>query len=195
MELMRIDRKLQFVIPVEDDEGKVFAYVHSAPIGRETFERYFLVLSKAFTAIYTQGLGTTVGPRCAALLVKQIATEAGEWEGAHGVERGLFAEIDRLTNVAMAGPKGWQVIPLEEALASGAFTEDDASEVKNAIVFFIVASAIHKKQELRGILESVAKLWNAQTTSLNVTEFVSSLKTSTPDEPTGAKETPSSIPC
>ena len=191
---MRIDRKLNFVIPVEDDEGKVFAYVHSTPIAREVFERHFMVLSKAFTAIYTQGLGTTSGPRIAALLVQQIATEMGEWEGPNGVERSLFAEIDRLTNVAVTGPNGWQTIPLQEALAKNQFTEDDASEVKNAITFFTVASTIHRKQELRGILETVARLWNAQITSLNSTEFANSLKTLTQDEPTGAKATPSSIP-
>lgn len=191
---MKIDRKLNLVVPIEDDDGRVYAHVHSAPIGRETFERYFLVLSKAFTAIYTQGLGTTSGPRIAALLVKQIATEAGEWEGANGVERGLFAEVDRLTNVATAGPNGWETMPWREAVARGLFSDDDISEVRNAITFFIVASAIHRKQELKDILDSVGRLWSAQTTFLNVTEYALSLKTSTPVESTGAKAKASSIP-
>ena len=190
---MQIDKRLNLVVPVYQDGDKVL-YVHSAPIRRETFERYFFVISKAFATIYQKGLGAMAGPRIAAMLLKKIAQEDGEWEGPLGVERGLFAEIHRLSNVIAPGDKGWEQIPFEEALRLKLIDDDDASEIENAICFFILASAMHRKTELTGVLEAVKGLWGAQTTSFNSTEYIASLPTLIPVESSGEKATPSSIP-
>ena len=76
---MKIDKKLNLVIPIETDDGTL--YVHSMPIRREIFDTYFLVLSKTFAAIHGEGLGEIAGPRVAALILKKIAMDTGMWEG------------------------------------------------------------------------------------------------------------------
>ena len=64
---MHIDRKLNLVIPVERDTGKV--YVHSTPISREAFDRYFMVLATAYAEIVGGPL-RAVGNRVAMKMVK-----------------------------------------------------------------------------------------------------------------------------
>ena len=188
-----INKKLNLVIPIYHDDGKIL-YVHSAPIMRETFERYFLVLSKTFAQIFTKGLGSMVGPRVAALLLKQVATELGEWEGELGVERGLLPEFRRLTNVIAPSAAGWGPIPFDEARRNGLIDDEDADEVGNAICFFMLASAILRKTSLKQMLESAAEFWGASITSSNSTEFLNSLPTLDATESSGEKAIPSSIP-
>ena len=98
---MQIDRSLNFVMPVERENGTI--YVHSMPISRQVFEANFLPISKTFTRLYTDGIGTTSGPRVAALMLREVATEMGI---ADKIERELFAEIRRLTNVILPGNTG-----------------------------------------------------------------------------------------
>lgn len=188
-----INRKLNFVIPIENDDGTKL-YVHSTPIRRETFELYFKVIAKAFSEIYAGGLGITSAPRVAAMLIKQHAQEMGIWDGPKGVKHGLMEEIRRLSNVVAPSGHGWELIPLDDAISQNIINEDDASEVENAICYFIVASAMHKKAELGPVLELVSKLWSAQVSSLNVSEFVASLPILTATGNSGAKEIVSSIP-
>ena len=54
---------------------KIVAYVHSTPIAREVFERYFMVIAQTFSAIYGNGLGRVGGPPVAMLLLKQVAAQ------------------------------------------------------------------------------------------------------------------------
>lgn len=190
---MIINKKLNLVIPIYQEGDRVL-YVHSAPILRETFERYFMVLSRAFTLLYSKGLGVMAGPRVAALLIKQVAVAEGEWEGPLGVERGLIAEFHRLSNVIVPTERGWQPVPLDEAIKSKLIDAEDIAEVENAIGFFMLASSMHRKDQLKGTLEAAAELWSAQITSLDSTEFLSSLPTLTPPANSGEKAIPSSIP-
>jgi hypothetical protein len=190
---MQIDRKLNLVIPVERDSGETI-YVHSMPLGREVFERYFLVISKAFATIYSEGLGFVAGPRVAAMLIRRVAEELKAWDGPEGVQVGLVAEMRRLSNVLAPGARGWETIPLQEAVDKGFINADDASEVENAIAFFTVASCMHRRAELRDVLEGSSKLWGAHITSLGCTEYSASLPTSTKDVTTGARAIPSPIP-
>lgn len=187
---MQIDRHLNFVIPILRDDGST-AYVHAAPIGKQVFETYFLVIAKTFSQIYAEGLQTLAGPRVAGLMLKKIATEQGQWEA---VERGLVNEIRRLANVVALTSKGWTTFPFQEAIDQKFFLEDDISEVENALTFFTVASAMHRRNVLEVILSAAGELWTAQTTSSTLTEFTTSLTTSSGGESTGERATPSSIP-
>jgi hypothetical protein len=188
--VISVDRKMNLVVPVENADGSK-TYVHSMPIARETFERYHLAISKTFAAIYHENLGPTAGPRVAALMLRSIAEKMGAWEygkdGTPGVEAGLMSEIRRLSNVIALTPSGWAPIPLQEALDKNLISEDDKSEVENAIVFFIVASAMHLKREIAAILNGVAEIWDAQITLLSVSEFARSLPTSKGIEDSGKK--------
>jgi hypothetical protein len=103
-------------------------------------------------------------------------------------------EIRRLSNVVALGPKGWAGVPLQVALDEGTIGEDERAEVENAIVFFTVASLVHRRADLPAILDGASKLWGAQTTLLNATEFAASLPTSTKDASSGERAKASSIP-
>jgi hypothetical protein len=191
---LKISRKLHLVIPLERDEGDL--YIHSTPIGMPVFERYHMVLSKAFATIYTQGLSWVAGPRVAAMVLKNVAEGMGVWAGVDGVENGLMAEIKRLTNLFAPAPDGagWRMIPLDDALDREMMDEDEASEVTNALAFFTVAWHMHSHQDRENVMSGAVKLWGGQLSSLNATDFMSSLPTSTLAESTGGKATASSMP-
>jgi len=152
------------------------------------FEANFLVISRAFTAVYTNGLGPVTGPRVAALLLKQEAQTLGVWERT---QQSLMAEINRLTNVVAPSGNGhgWESMPFDVAKKRGILDENEAAEVENCIVYFICASSIHLKTEMAVAVEGLSTLWGAQTTSSNVTEYMRSLPTSTPEENTGETKT------
>lgn len=189
---MKINKALNLVIPVQRDDGEVF--VHAMPISREVFERYFLVISKTFARIYGEGLNLIAGPRIAGLMLKQVATEMGVWDGADGIEIGLMSEIRRLANVVLPGVKGWETIPLQEALDKKYFDADDVSEIEGAIVFFILVSAMHKKAEIQDFMSGIEHLWGTRSELSNCTAFAASLPISTATEtlaPTAASSVPS----
>jgi hypothetical protein len=181
MAQQRIDRRLNFVVPIKREGGTV--YVHAMPLLRETFERYAVVLAQTYGMIHGKGLGVVTGPRIAHLLLKQIAIAEGVWEGPEGVELGLMAEIKRLANMVTLTEQGWRPLGLEDALKRGALDEDEASEVLGLITFFTVTSAVERKDQSLSILTFAAQMWGALTTSLNCTEFGNSLPTSTAPAP------------
>lgn len=184
---MRINKSLNFVIPIVREDSAI--YVHSIPLNKEVFETHFLILSKTFAAIYASGLGPMAAPRVAKLLMKSIATDLKIWEGRAGVENTLIAEIHRLSCIIVPSERGgWETIPFFEALRRDLLDEDELSEAENAIVFFIVASAMHKKTELRPVLEGAIEIWGGQLSSLMPTAFAASLP-----KLTGAAATPTTI--
>jgi hypothetical protein len=180
MSEVKLNRKLNLVMDVETDEGTI--HVHSVPISREVFEDNFLVISRTFTAVYTNGLGPVTGPRVAALLLRQEAKALGVWERT---QQSLMAEIYRLTNVVAPGDGGWESMPFDVAKKRGILDDEAAAEVENCIVYFTCASSIHLKAELTVAKEGLSTLWGAQTTSSNVTEYTHSLPTSILEETTG----------
>jgi hypothetical protein len=183
---VKLNRKLNLVMDIETGDGLV--HVHSVPISREVFEDNFLVISRAFTAVYTNGLGPVTGPRVAALLLKQEAETLGVWQKT---QQSLMAEIYRLTNVVAPGPTGWETLPFDVAKKRGVLDDSDAAEVENCIVYFTCASSIHLRAEMAVAIEGLKTLWGAQTTSSNVTEYTRSLPISTQEETTG--ESPKTV--
>ena len=188
---MKIDKRLNLVTDVVTEEGTVF--VHSAPISREVFEKYFLVISKTFSAIIGEGLSFISGPRVAALMLKKIATDLGEWEGRDGVNNGLMAEIRRLSNVVMPSETGWRTYPLQDVIDKEMLDESDISEVEGIIAFFICASAMSRKNELKAVLERMV-LWGSSITLLNSTAFAGSLPISTQEKTSAPTENTSLVP-
>ena len=174
-----IDRRLNLVIPIEQGESTLYAY--SMPIGREVFEKYFRTFSKTFAALYAEG-GALTGPRLAAMYLRSVAEDAGNWEGENGVEAGLMAEILRLTTVVMPDGGVWKSVQYADAKARKLLSEDDLSEVENAIVFFTLVSHMHKRSEQMAHLSIMSTYWGAQITSSNLSEFRSSLPTLTATE-------------
>lgn len=192
---MRIDERLNLVIEVKRDGPPI--YVHSMPVSREVFEANFLLVSKAFSAIYSEGLAVVAGPRVAAMMIRHVSTEMGTWEdartGTAGAGKAFMNEIIRLTNVAVPSEKGWETIPYQLALDKKLIDQDEASEVISAVCFFILNSAMMRKSEVLATLEGMGSLWGTQTSRLNITEFIASLPTSTPAGSSGGT-TASSVP-
>lgn len=189
---MRLDEQLCMVVRIPRPGGEVF--VHVSPLSREVFESHWLVISKTFTSLATEGLSIVGGPRVAGLALKQVAVNMGVWDGPSGVERTLVAEIIRLSNVSLPSPAGWQTLPMANALADGMFSDAEKSEVIGIAVFFIVLSAMHRRDVLETTMVNMGGLWGTRTTSSNATEFTASLPTSTVDESTGVRTPAASVP-
>jgi hypothetical protein len=178
---MRIDKKLNLVIPVLDqDMQKPVAYVHSTPISSDVFEANYLIIGKVLAAIQAEGLGAIAGPRVAHWLMRDIALRNKMWDGPEGVKATLVAEIYRLTNVIAASEeRGWETVPYEEAKKRGLLTASEASEVEAALCFFTVASSMYWRGMREIMVEGGVRLWSSQTTSLDCTAFQNSLPTLT----------------
>lgn len=190
---IRVDEKLNFIIPLERASDGRRIYVHSMPVSREIFDTYFMVIGHTFTMINAGRLGIVAGPRLAWRLMRKAAMDLNEWEGPEGVEQGLMGEIIRLSSVITPAAEngGWDTVTLDQALNQGIISEEDKDVVLNALTFFTVSSvmlprrmngASFRKEYLDGAL----RLWAAQTSPLSVTGYIDSLKTSTEAENTGA---------
>lgn len=171
-----VNEKLHLVIPIYADDGEtITAYAHSAPISREVFEAHFLLVSKTFAAIHSEGLGIIAGPRVASLVLAKVAEKMQDPMGAMS----LMNEIRRLTNVVMRESTGWEMVPFQDVVDRSILDGGDLAEVTNAIVFFTVTSSMQRRQDLKEMMGGAARLWGAQTSSLDFTAFVASLTTST----------------
>ena len=154
---MRLNERLNLVLPVDRDGTTV--YVHSTPISREVFERFYLPIAKTLAKVGTNDLGMVSGPRVAALILKDAAKECGMWEGEQGVERGLLPEIRRLTNVVAFGPDGWRPFPFDKAISEKFFDRGRSSGGRERHRFFY-CSLTHGEEEreadsTRRVCESV----------------------------------------
>jgi hypothetical protein len=183
---MKINRALNLVVPVELENG--MAYVHSTPIAKVVFEEFYLVISKTFTRIFSEGLGAVGGARIAHLMLKETAGN-----DLPRVQQGLINEIFRLSNVLTATPNGWKSLPLQTAVDSNVISEDDLSEIMGELVFFMCVSSVNKKSQIEDMMSAVNGLWGSSTTQLDCTAYMSSLQTSTVEGSIGKMESTSSV--
>lgn len=192
---MRIDKRLNIVIPLpRDEEGTV--YVHATPVSREVFETYFIPMSVAFSRIWDEGLAIRTGPRVAYMMLKKVSEERRIWDGPDGVAAGLAEEMKRLTNVFLPTPNGWNTVAMYSAIEQRLLSPDEIRTVENAVCFFTLASAIFPSREVASILAAMNDLWGTQSVLLSSMEFVASLRTSTVPVSTSANLTvvASSVP-
>jgi hypothetical protein len=181
---LSLNEKLHLVVPIYADDGEtIVAYIHSAPIMRETFEAHYLILSKTFAAIHTEGLGVIAGPRVASYVLHDVAKKSRDEMGAAA----LMNEIRRLTSVCLRNNDGWENMQFQDTVDLGRLAPDDVAEVLNALVFFIVTSAMQRKQDLKEMMDGAARLWGARTSYLDFTAFAASLGTSTQTADTVSK--------
>jgi len=171
---MKIDRKLNIVIPVET-ESKGLIYVHSTPISRDVFEQFYLELGKVFSQCFdsiNQAHLALTAPQLAYPALKTMAIKAGNWEE---VKKGLINEIVRLTNVLVTGEKGWESIPLDLAIKREILDEDEESEVLSALTFFTAICRVAPKDLRMSFLEMAGSLRSWELTSLDSTEYLNGL--------------------
>lgn len=192
---MKIDRRLNLVVPIERGNGAPQLLVHATPVSTDVFRQYWEVAGQTMSALYTRGFGP-FAPRYACEMLRKIAKENGgarpdeQQQELLRVEQGFLAEMRRLTNVFALGEKGWEMVPLDDARRSGLIDEDEANEVDNAVVFFTVASRSHLKSQM-GEVSGALSLWGARTELLDCMEFRRSLMTSTAAANSGEGAKPS----
>jgi hypothetical protein len=189
---VKLDDKLNIIIPIYgSDEETIIAYVHATPVSREVFEAHFMLISRTFSAVFAGGLGHVSGPRVASLVMRDIARRDGDEDGATA----FMNEVRRLSSVLVRDKDGWTTMLLHEAIDKKRIGTDDVADVENALVFFIVVSAMHRRQMRRVLLDGAAGLWGAQISSSSCTELAASLRTSTATAAIGVtKARASSVP-
>ena len=186
-----IDPRLNLVVPVTDEQGNT-SYLHSMPLSNEAFNANYRVIAKAFAQIHADQMMVFGATRVAANVIEDVARKLGVWEGPSGVAASLMAEIRRLTNYIYCTPSGWQTIPYETALQGRMISDDDIVEAEGAICFFILVSAMHRRQMAKATMVMYSDLWGMQMSSLAPMAYAASLQTSTP---AGAStKTTSSLP-
>ncbi|EFM6597253.1 hypothetical protein [Escherichia coli] len=170
---MKIARNLNLIIPVQTEKGK--AWIHATPISKEVFKEHFFILSKTFSAIFSEGLGVVAGPRIAFLMLERISRDSGIWDDDKGVRNTLVNEIIRLANLVYpVEGKGYDTIPLDMALEREIVELDD---VAGELVFFTCVSSINSPEQAKGTMDVVNGIWSTQYSSLNLTEWIASLPT------------------
>ncbi|END42858.1 hypothetical protein EC2854350_1347 [Escherichia coli 2854350] len=170
---MKISRNLNLIIPVRTEKGN--GWVHATPISKEVFKEHFFILSKTFSAIFSEGLGVVAGPRIAFLMLERISRDSNIWEGDKGVRNTLVNEVIRLANLVYpVEGKGYDTIPLDMALEREII---DLDEVAGGLIFFLFVSSINFPEPGEGGVGVVNGVWSTQCSLLNLTEWIASLPT------------------
>ncbi|HDX3851111.1 TPA: hypothetical protein RXP60_004857 [Escherichia coli] len=179
---MKIARNLNLIIPVRTEKGN--GWIHATPISKEVFKEHFFILSKTFSAIFSEGLGVVSGPRIAFLMLERISRDSNIWEGDKGVRNTLVNEVIRLANLVYpVEGKGYDTIPLDMALEREII---DLDEVAGELIFFTCVSSINSPEQAKGTMDVVNGIWSTQCSSLNLTEWIASLPTLKPAASSGA---------
>ncbi|HGE9177026.1 hypothetical protein JZM25_17660 [Escherichia coli] len=179
---MKIARNLNLIIPVRTEKGN--SWIHATPISKEVFKEHFFILSKTFSAIFSEGLGVVAGPRIACLMLERISSDMNIWDGEKGVRNTLVNEIIRLANLVYpVEGKGYDTLPLDMALERGIVEFDD---VAGELIFFTCVSSINTPEQTEQMMLAVSGMWNSRTSSLSLTEWIASLPTLKPVASSGA---------
>ena len=187
---MKINHALNLVVLTEGDDGSP-VYVHSTPLSKDIFRQHFLILGRLYGEFFSTGLGLLASSRTAYLLLEKLAKDAGEWDGKDGVQNTLVTHIINGSTAIYADEgKGWQSLPLAEAISRGVV---DLSEVMDELVFFICVSGMTKRNQTSEIVQGTAAVWGSLATSLSYTDYMNSLKT-LPKVETIAPKEPVSAP-
>lgn len=174
---MKIDKKLNLVSTINRD-GALPVYLHVLPFPYEVVEEHCFLLGNLFNNFITQ-IGGIGAARVAAMMLRKKLKEQGASEGP-----GLLDEMQRLASVVYNDGSAWKVIPLDTALKQQIVLLDEYREVEGEIVFFMVSSAIQKRELIAPTVGAVIGMYGGQLTVSSVTEFRDSLLTSNQDTDT-----------
>lgn len=183
---MKITESLNIALPVWG------AQAFHTPISREVFEANYRILAATKAALASKGIQYQMvsGPRIASLtLLDECREDSAERNdfGADGLPsdlraRALLAEIKRLTIILAPSTDGYDMIPVDTAIARGVIDSDDWREVESSLVFFTCHVALASKTERVPLIQATASLLNGVSTSSDITEFANSSRISTTPE-------------
>lgn len=190
---MKIDKNLNLVSTISRDGGNP-VYLHVTPFPYEVIEENCLLLGNMFSSFISQvgGLGSA---RIAAMMLRKKLKQDQELSGASGPT--IVDDIQRLTTVIYNDNGEWRSSPFDAAMKNGVITADEYRDTEGEIVFFMVSSAIQKKELIAPTVGRVIDMYGGQLTSSNATEFRASLLKSNQDtdtQPQSAEQETSFIP-
>ncbi|KGC03236.1 hypothetical protein DM81_3476 [Burkholderia multivorans] len=201
--MIQINEAMNLVVPVVADDAGVKVWAYHTPISRQVFEANYRVLAATKAALMSKGSLYMMdsGPRIAALTLRDEGLREAEARGRFDAKGqvvdeatpALLAEVRRLTMVLVPTANGWDLLPIESAVAAGKIDEEDQAETESAIVFFTCICALASKAERKVHAHSTASLLKGSITSLSPLEFSASLPTSTKGA-TSAQVVASSVP-
>jgi len=201
--VIQINEAMNLVVPVVSDETGVKVWAYHTPISRQVFETNYRVLAATKASLMSKGgiYMMDSGPRIAALTLLDEGMRDAEARGRVDKDGrvideetpALMAEIRRLTMVLVPGPGGWDLLPIESAVAAGKIDAEDQAETESAIVFFTCICALASKAERKKQASSTASLLTGSITSLSPMEFADSLPNSMKAAPS-AQLVVSSVP-
>ncbi|EPT3171747.1 hypothetical protein ACVQFS_004223 [Yersinia enterocolitica] len=190
---MKIDKNLNLVSTISRDGGNP-VYLHVTPFPYEVIEENCLLLGNMFSSFISQvgGLGSA---RIAAMMLRKKLKQDQELSGSSGPT--IVDDIQRLTTVIYNDNGEWKSSPFDAAMKNGVITADEYRDTEGEIVFFMVSSAIQKKELIAPTVGRVIDMYGGQLTSSNATEFRASLLKSNQDtdtQPQSAEQETSFIP-
>lgn len=201
---MRIDEKLNLVIPLSSDDKGASVHVYHTPISREVYEQHYRVMAATQAYIASKGIRFQfgIGPRIATLTLKEEglreAAQRGEVDkDGKPIDKAtdaLLLEIRRLTTILAPGSNGYETLPIDTAIQRGVLDEDDWRETESILVFFTFQYALEQKSKRRDMAQAIASVTKAVITSSTPMEFLNSLLTSMKVASTAAQED-SSVLC
>lgn len=190
---MKIDKNLNLVSTISRDGGNP-VYLHVTPFPYEVVEENCLLLGNMFSNFISQvgGLGSA---RIAAMMLRKKLKQEQELSGSSGPT--IVDDIQRLTTVIYNDNGEWKSSPFDAAMKNDVITADEYRDTEGEIVFFMVSSAIQKKELIAPTVGAVISMYGGQLTSSNATEFRASLLKSnqaTDTQPQSAEQETSFIP-
>jgi len=198
---MQLNAALNLVFPIRwgtaDANGvrPVTVWAHHSPISRDVFEANYRIIAATNMAIFARGVGYAAesGPIIATLALKDAAQQDALEHGTDVASIPLLAEIKRLTAVLAASGAGYEMLPVDQAIARGAIDAEDWSEAEASIVFFTCGSWMARREKREEKKTALALVLRGSISSLLPSEFADSLATLTATE-TSEASSPSSVP-
>jgi hypothetical protein len=177
---------LKLVLPVRGDKEATVVHAYHTPISRAVFEANYRILAGTRASMLAKGTAYMMdaGPRIAALALadegKRDAADQGE--KGDGGATALLGELRRLTTILAPGQGGWEMLPVDAAIAQGAIDAEEWDEVASALVFFTCVYAMARKSEKARVASVTALTLGGEITSSSATAFADSLPTLTKAE-------------
>lgn len=178
---MRIDEKLNLVVPVRGDDEEPRCFAFHVPISREVFETHFRALSLMHAEIVGRDSSYMgAGIRCASLIFRDISASEAAKRGPQGADRSaaLLGEIKRLTTILAPQDRHWETMPVDVAISAGQLSADEWSEVESALVFFTGAYWMASASKRNDLTLAIASMIGSSTTLLQPLAFADGLPAS-----------------
>jgi len=162
-----INRRLNFVIPLERG-----GYVHAEPVDRSVYEEFFMLFGQVYSSVYAQGLGTLAGPKVAGLMLKRLAKIS-----AINIDPLRRDMLHKCRAYLPDDKEGYKEYMIENAVKEGVMDDEDMAQVEGFLAFFTALSFLASVKERTALLAQTNGLHGTVSTSLNSTEYTTSLVT------------------